>query len=273
MRPTGVSDERRSCSRLTSAKRLSLDRGDRPRRPLELLSDPAYQDETQPAPALPIKMRRSRRLLRKRALAQGQACLPCGAIDRRRPLGGGPMGPGWHFCAGAWHDIRRVMSVRVSLPSSRRLIASPRVSRVSFGFWPSFTPRPLRASRPSPVRIRPRSSSANPARHGQHQPPVRHCRVGPCVAEGTRTGLLVGVHRVRVPSVAGRARQSVEPRHNQHIAAAGWRLITGLAAPDRPWPRPRTAGAKPSHLGLEHPDGASPWPVRDDPTPARASMA
>jgi hypothetical protein len=58
---------------------------------------------------------------------------------------------------------RRAISARVSLPSSRRFVASRRCSGVSFGFRPSFTPRRFARSRPSPVRarIRSRSNSAN----------------------------------------------------------------------------------------------------------------
>jgi len=58
-----------------------------------------------------------------------------------------------------------------------------------------------------------------PAKHGQHQSPVRCRGVGPCVAQGSESGLPAGDRRERVQQVASGSRQPVEPRHHHHVAA------------------------------------------------------
>ena len=58
------------------------------------------------------------------------------------------------------------------------------------------------------------------AKHCQHKPSVRGCRVRPCIGERAESGsgLRYGVQRVE--KVARRSGQPVEARHQQHVALA-----------------------------------------------------
>ena len=57
-----------------------------------------------------------------------------------------------------------------------------------------------------------------PAKHGEHQPPVRGRGVRPCVAKGTKARALLGDLRQRVEKVARRTRQTIKARHKQGVA-------------------------------------------------------
>jgi hypothetical protein len=57
-----------------------------------------------------------------------------------------------------------------------------------------------------------------PAKHSEHQPPVRGRRVRPCVAKRTEARALLGDLRQRVQEVACRTRETIKARHKQGVA-------------------------------------------------------
>src|ERR1019366_258432 len=57
-----------------------------------------------------------------------------------------------------------------------------------------------------------------PAKHSEHESPVRCRRVRPCVAKRTEARALLGDLRQRVEKVARRTRETIKARHKQGVA-------------------------------------------------------
>ena len=66
-----------------------------------------------------------------------------------------------------------------------------------------------------------------PAKHGQHQPPVCCGGVGPCVGNGAEARPLVGNGFQGVQQVERRTRQPVESRHQKHVT--GGQMVKSAA--------------------------------------------
>jgi hypothetical protein len=121
-----------------------------------------------------------------------------------------------------WRAIYEMFTEGILVPVAPIALRNPHTEGLNLWQLPAYSiTAAIARLRPSLVRawISSRSNSANSAEDGQHQPSVRRRRVRPGVAERAERGPFRRDGREGVEVPRG-SRQTVEPRHEQHVAGS-----------------------------------------------------